>query len=77
MLDRTSKTKKGFTLAKLLLLLAIFALNWAWQAYLPALNIWADSIVRSLVLLGGGALIAYKAGLSPEVREQIKHLIKH
>ena len=61
----------------LLLLLAIFALNWAWQTYLPALNIWADSILRSLVLLGGGALIAYKAGLSPEVREQIKHLIKH
>jgi O-antigen/teichoic acid export membrane protein len=61
----------------LLLLLAIFALNWAWQTYLPTLNIWADSIVRSLVLLGGGALIAYKAGLSPEVTEQIKHLIKH
>jgi O-antigen/teichoic acid export membrane protein len=61
----------------LLLLLAIFALNWAWQTYLPALNIWADSILRSLVLLGGGALIAYKAGLSPEVTEQIKHLIKH
>ena len=61
----------------LLLLLAIFALNWAWQTYLPTLNIWADSIVRSLVLLGGGALIAYKAGLSPEIREQIKHLIKH
>ena len=61
----------------LLLLLAIFALNWAWQTYLPALNIWADSILRSLVLLGGGALIAYKAGLSPEVTEQIKNLIKH
>ena len=61
----------------LLLILAIFALNWAWQTYLPALNIWADCILRSLVLLGGGALIAYKAGLSPEVTEQIKNLIKH
>ena len=61
----------------LLWILAIFALNWAWQTYLPALNIWADSILRSLVLLGGGALIAYKAGLSPEVTEQIKNLIKH
>ena len=61
----------------LLLLLAIFAANWAWQTYLPTLNIWADSIVRSLVLLGGGAMIAYKAGLSPEVTEQIKHLTKH
>ena len=56
----------------LLLLLAIFALNWAWQTYLPTLNIWADSIVRSLVLLGGGALIAYVAKLSPELNDQIK-----
>ena len=56
----------------LLLLLAIFALNWAWQTYLPTLNIWADSIVRSLVLLGGGAAIAYVAKLSPELNDQIK-----
>ena len=56
----------------LLLLLAIFALNWAWQAYLPALNIWADSIARSLVLLGGGAAVSYIAKLSPEIHQQIK-----
>ena len=61
----------------LLLLLAIFAANYVWHMYAPLTNIWADSIVRSLVLLGGGALIAYKAGLSPEVKEQIKHLTKH
>ena len=61
----------------LLLLLAIFAANYVWRMYAPLTNIWADSIVRSLVLLGGGALIAYKAGLSPEVTEQIKHLTKH
>ena len=61
----------------LLLLLAIFVANYVWCMFAPLTNIWADSIVRSLVLLGGGALIAYKAGLSPEVTEQIKHLIKH
>ena len=63
----------------LLLLLAIFALNWAWQTYLPALPLWADSLVRSVVLLGGGVAIAYAAKLSPEAHEQISHSlnIKH
>ncbi len=61
----------------LLLLLAIFAANYVWCMFAPLTNIWADSILRSIVLLGGGALIAYKAGLSPEVKEQIKHLTKH
>ena len=54
-----------------LLLVALFALNTLWQHYLPALNIWADSILRSLVLIGSGALIAYKAKLSPEINQQI------
>ncbi len=61
----------------LLLLLAIFAANYVWRMFAPLTNIWADSILRSIVLLGGGAMIAYKAGLSPEVKEQIKHLTKH
>ena len=55
----------------LLLLVVIFALNWLWQTYLPTMNIWLDSILRSVVLLGGGALIAYTANLSPEINEQI------
>ncbi len=50
-----------------LLLIVLFALNWAWRSYLPAMHIWLDSIVRSLVIIGGGALIAYKAKLSPEI----------
>ena len=55
----------------LLLLLFIFGLNWAWQTCLPALNIWVDSILRSFVLIGGGALVVYKARLSPEINVQI------
>jgi len=57
-----------YTLA---LLAAIFGLNVLWGRYLPAMNIWVDSLLRSVVLLGGGGLIAYKAKLSPEINEQI------
>ena len=65
--------------AILALVVVLFALNWAWLTYLPALNIWLDSILRSVVILGSGALIAYKAKLSPEVNEQITKTlnIKH
>ena len=55
----------------LLLLLVLFALNWAWQTWLPALPVWPDSLLRSLIIIGGGALIAYKAKLSPEINIQI------
>ena len=61
----------------LLLLTAVFGLNWLWQSYLPAMNIWVDSICRSIVLLGGGAWIAYKAQLSPEINHQVKLKIKN
>ena len=57
--------KRWWYIAALLLLL--FAGNWAWQTYLPPMNIWLDSIVRSVVFIGGGALIAYKKQLSPEI----------
>ena len=55
----------------LLLLVTLFGLNWLWQTYLPQLNIWLDSLLRSVVLLGSGAIIAYKAKLSPEINEQL------
>ena len=51
----------------LLLLIAVFGLNALWQYFLPGLNIWLDSLIRSVILLGGGAWIAYKAKLSPEI----------
>ena len=56
------------------LLAALFVLNWLWQSFLPALNIWVDSLLRSLVFIGGGAFIAYKAKLSPEINNQLIHL---
>ncbi len=59
----------------LLLLIALFAINMLWQTYLPLHNIWWDSLVRSIVLLGGGMYIAYRACLSPEVNDQISKWI--
>ena len=58
----------------LLLLAALFVLNMLWQRYLPIANIWLDSLLRSVVLLGAGAFIAYRAELSPELNSQIINL---
>ena len=55
----------------LALLVALFAINHVWLMYMPAMNIWLDSLFRSLMLIGGGLLIAYKAKLSPEINQQI------
>ena len=56
----------------LALLIVLFAINQAWLLFMPPMNLWLDSILRSLVLIGGGALIAYKAKLSPEINNQIE-----
>ena len=66
---RVIDRKWGYILA---LLIALFAINHIWRTYAPSMNIWLDSIARSLVLLGGGAFIAYKAELSPEINNQIE-----
>ena len=55
------------------LLAVLFVINQLWQLYLPSWNIWYDSIVRSVLLLGGGALVTYYAKLSPEINQQIKN----
>ena len=54
-------------LYSLVLLIVLFAINHVWMTFLPATNIWTDSILRSLIIIGGGAWIAYKAKLSPEI----------
>ena len=60
----------------LLLLVVLFALNALWCRFAPTMNIWADSLLRSAVLIGGGALIAYKAELSPEINKTLRdHVI--
>ncbi|MBR3408349.1 MAG: oligosaccharide flippase family protein [Paludibacteraceae bacterium] len=53
--------------AILALLIAIFLLNMLLVRYLPIPNIWLSSILRSVILLGGGLWIAYHAQLSPEI----------
>ena len=54
-------------LYSLVLLIVLFAINHVWLTFLPATNIWTDSILRSLIIIGGGAWMAYKAKLSPEI----------
>ena len=61
----------------LLLLLVLFVVNALWCRFAPMMNIWADSLLRSIVLIGGGALVAYRAELSPEINNQIKLKIKN
>lgn len=63
--------------AILALLVVLFAINALWCRFAPTMNIWADNLLRSAVLIGGGALIAYKAELSPEINNQIKLKIKN
>jgi O-antigen/teichoic acid export membrane protein len=63
-----------------LLFVAVFALNYLWQQYMPIHNIWLSSILRSVVLLGAAALVAWFANLSPEINQQIRavvHKFKH
>ena len=57
--------------AILALIIGLFAINQVWLIFMPQMNLWLDSILRSLVLIGGGAFIAYKAKLSPEINQQI------
>lgn len=60
----------------LLLLVVLFAINTLWCQFAPTMNIWADSLLRSAVLIGGGALIAYKSELSPEINKTLRdHVI--
>ena len=54
-----------------LLLVVLFAANTVWQMFLPAMNIWVDSILRSIIIIGGGAGIAYAAQLSPEINNVV------
>ena len=58
----------------LLLIVVILNLNFLWQKYLPINNIWISSIVRSVVLIGGGCAIAWFKNLSPEINQQVRSM---
>jgi hypothetical protein len=58
----------------LLLIVVILNLNFLWQTYLPIHNIWLSSIIRSLVLIGGGCAVAWFKNLSPEINQQVRSL---
>ena len=60
-----------------LLILAVFGINALWEQFLPIANIWISSIVRSVVLLGSGAIVAYTLHLSPELDNLIHRFLPH
>ena len=58
----------------LILIVLILNLNFLWQKYLPINNIWVSSIVRTIVLMGGGCMVAWWKDLSPEINQQVRSL---
>ena len=58
-------------LVTLALIVSLFLLNELWQLHLTIDNIWLDAILRTLVIIGSGSFIAYKAELSPEINHTI------
>ncbi len=63
-------------LQTLVVALAVVALNALCQTYLPQMNIWLSAILRSVVLLGGAAVIAYAWRISPDINGVIQATIK-
>jgi O-antigen/teichoic acid export membrane protein len=55
----------------ILVLASVLLLNQVWINFLHINNIWIDSILRTLLLLGTACLIAYFQNLSPEIRHFI------
>ena len=69
-----ASTFTGQHLKILILILLIISLNVLWQKYLPFDNIWFSSIIRTIVLIGGGCAIAWFKDLSPEINQQVRAL---
>ncbi len=63
-------------LKTLIVALVVVALNAFGLQYLPTMNIWVSAILRSAVLLGGGAFIAYFWNISPDINNIIKKYIR-
>ncbi len=58
-----------------LIIMWLFALNHLWLTYIPSVNIWVDSIARTLLIGGVGLFSTYKLHLSPELEELIRHAL--
>ena len=71
-----ASTFTGQHLKIFILILLIISLNILWQKYLPFDNIWFSSIIRTIVLIGGGCAIAWFKDLSPEINQQVRALGK-
>jgi len=61
-------------LLTILLLVAIFAVNELCLHFMPAMNIWMSSMLRSLLIVAAAAL-AYLLNVSPELNSQIHALL--
>jgi O-antigen/teichoic acid export membrane protein len=59
----------------LLIIIWLFALNQLWLRYIPSLNIWFDSIARTLIIGGVGILSSYKLHLSPELETMVRRAL--
>ncbi len=57
----------GTEIGTLALLGGVLVLNYLWMCFLPDGSVWLGSILRSVVLIGGFCLIAYKCSLSEEI----------
>ena len=56
------------------LIILILNLNFLWLKYMPINNIWFSSIVRTIILIGGGCVVAWFKNLSPEINQQLRSL---
>jgi len=61
-------------LLTIVLLILLFAANWLVLQFVPIINIWLSSIVRSLLIILTAGL-AYRWQISPELNEQLHALL--
>ncbi len=73
MLHTTPLTKN--MLKTLFIATMVLALNYIWKTYAPSINMWLDSIIRSVILLGGTAIITWQWHISPEIEQWVKDKI--
>ncbi len=63
-------------LKTLIVAMVVVALNAFCLHYLPQMNIWLNAILRSVILLGSAAVIAYAWNISPDINNIVKKYIR-